>query len=343
MKALVKTAKGPGNIEYTDIPVPELLSDEVLIKVQAAGICGSDLKIEKDEHPYYPPVVLGHEFSGVIERVGTEVTGWKQGDRVVSELHTKCCGRCRHCLSGQWHVCSHKRAPGWGIDGAFAEFVKMPAWLLHRLPDEIPFEHGAVMEPLAVATHAMLEKSRVLPGDYVVIIGCGPVGLLAAQVARAAGAGEVVLLGTDSDEQLRLPVARELGFSTLNVQKADPVEYVMKATEGVGADLVGEFSGSALAIKQAFSMVKIHGRLLAVGVPGPASVEVPWKDAVFRAVDVQFSFSSKYSSWERALSMLKGGKVDVRPLISSILPLSEWRCGFDLAAQGKAIKVLLRP
>ena len=343
MKALVKKARGEGNIDVLDVPVPRPSEDEVLIRVMAAGVCGSDLKIEKDEHPYYPPVIMGHEFSGIVEAVGSSAKGWRPGDRVVSELHTNRCGTCLHCLTGEWHVCASKRAPGWGIDGAFAEFIKLPAWLLHKLPDEVSFHEGALMEPLAVAVHAMLERARVEVGDYVVILGCGPVGLLAAQVARAAGAREVLVAGTDSDENVRLKAAGELGFGTVNVQREDIVSRVMGSTGGMGADCVGEFSGAPSAIAQAFRMVRIHGRIAAVGVPGPDRVEVAWKENVFKAVDVHFSFSSKYSSWERGLSLLATQRIHLTPLISRVLPLGEWRTAFDLARRGDAIKVLLEP
>ena len=187
MKALVKKAKGKGQIEMMDYPVPQVKEGYVLIKIKAAGICGSDLKIYDDDHPYYPPVVLGHEFSGVIEEIGSGVQGWRTSDRVVSEVHGLVCGSCRFCLSGEKHVCPSKRALGWGIDGGFAEYVSVPAWLLHRIPERITFEEAALMEPMAIAIHGILERAKIEPEDVVVILGCGPLGLLALQMARAEG------------------------------------------------------------------------------------------------------------------------------------------------------------
>jgi len=344
MKALVKKAKGKGKIELMDYPVPQIREGYVRIKIKAAGICGSDLKIYDDDHPYYPPVVLGHEFSGVIEEMGPGVEDWKTGDRVVSEVHGLVCGRCRFCLSGEKHVCPSKRALGWGIDGAFAEYVSVPSWLLHRIPEQITFEEAAVMEPLAIAIHGVLERARVEPEDVVVVLGCGPVGLLALQIAKAEGASKVFVTGITQDEKLRLKLARELGADrTINVEKEDPVAVVKESTGGVGADLVVEVSGAPQAIAQGFRIVRTHGRFLAIGIPPVQEVPIAWKETVFRAPSLIFHFSSCYSSWERGLSLLERKKVNVKPLISEILPLKDWERGLALARSGDAIKVLFNP
>ncbi len=344
MKALVKKAKGKGQIELMDYPVPQIREGYVRIKIKAAGICGSDLKIYDDDHPYYPPVVLGHEFSGVIEEMGSGVEGWRTGERVVSEVHGLVCGRCRFCLSGEKHVCPSKRALGWGIDGAFAEYVSVPSWLLHKIPEQISFEEAAVMEPLAIAIHGVLERARVEPEDVVVVLGCGPVGLLALQIAKAEGASKVFVTGITQDEKLRLKLARELGADrTINVEKEDPVAVVKESTGGVGADLVVEVSGAPQAIAQGFRIVRTHGRFLAIGIPAVQEVPIAWKETVFRAPSLIFHFSSCYSSWERGLSLLERKKVNVKPLISEILPLKDWERGLALAKSGDAIKVLFNP
>ena len=344
MKALVKKGKGKGLIELLEYPIPPVKQGYVRIKIKAAGICGSDLKIYDDDHPYYPPVVLGHEFSGVIEEMGPGVEDWKTGDRVVSEVHGLVCGRCRFCLSGEKHVCPSKRALGWGIDGAFAEYVSVPSWLLHRIPEQITFEEAAVMEPLAIAIHGVLERARVEPEDVVVVLGCGPVGLLALQIAKAEGASKVFVTGITQDEKLRLKLARELGADrTINVEKEDPVAVVKESTGGVGADLVVEVSGAPQAIAQGFRIVRTHGRFLAIGIPAVQEVPIAWKETVFRAPSLIFHFSSCYSSWERGLSLLERKKVNVKPLISEILPLKDWERGLALARSGDAIKVLFNP
>lgn len=140
MKAVVKIGKGKGLVEVRDVPTPEINYSEVLIKVHCSGICGTDIHIWNDEFPYYPPVILGHEFSGEIVRIGKKVSGWEIGDKVVSELHTMTCGVCRFCRAGNYQACKFKRAPGWGVNGSFAEYIKMPSWLLHRIPDGVSME-----------------------------------------------------------------------------------------------------------------------------------------------------------------------------------------------------------
>ena len=344
MKALVKKAKGKGEIELLDYPVPKVREGYVLLRIEAAGICGSDLKIYNDDHPYYPPVILGHEFSGVIVDIGPGVEGWKKGERVVSEVHGLVCGRCRYCLSGEKHVCPSKRALGWGIDGGFAEYVNVPSWLLHRIPDGVSFEEAALMEPLAVAVHGILERAKVEPEDRVVVLGCGPIGLLALQMAKAEGASRVLITGVNQDEKIRLKMAERLGADrTVNVQKEDPVALVREETGGIGADLVIELSGSPAAISQGFRMVRTHGRFLAIGIPVEPEVSLPWKEIIFKAPSLIFHFSSCYSSWERGLSLLGYKKVNVKSLISKVLPMKDWEEGFRLAKSGEAIKVLLKP
>jgi len=344
MEALVKKKKGKGNIELMDYPIPKTKEGYVLIRVKAAGICGSDLKIYSDEHPYFPPVILGHEFSGEIIEVGPGVQGWKEGDRVVSEVHGLVCGHCRFCLSGEKHVCPSKRALGWGIDGGFAEYVSVPAWLLHRIPEGVSYEEAALMEPMAVAVHGILERAKVEPEDFVVVLGCGPLGLLALQVAKSEGASRVFITGVNLDEKLRLRVAEKLGADrTINVQKEDPVALVKESTGGIGADLVVELSGSPAAISQGLRMVRTHGRFLAIGIPVEQEVSIPWKEIIFKAPSIIFHFSSCYSSWERGLSLLERKKVNVRSLISKILSLKDWEEGFALAKSGEAIKVLFKP
>jgi L-iditol 2-dehydrogenase len=289
-------------------------------------------------------VILGHEFAGEIVEVGQGVEGWVAGDRAVPEVHGYVCGTCRYCLSGQRHVCPSKRALGWGMDGGFAEFVRVPAWLLHRIPDEISYEEAALAEPLAIAVHGILERARIDPEDFVVILGCGPLGIMALQMAKAEGASRVVVTGIETDDQTRLRMARELGADlTINVQRTDPVGLVLKKTGGIGADLVVDLSGSPAAIQQGLRMVRVRGRFLGIGIPGDAEISIPWKALIFRAPELTFHFSSCFTSWERALSLLASGKVKTKPLLSRILDLSEWREGMRMTESGEAIKVLLMP
>ncbi len=344
MKALVKTTRGVGNMDIEDVPTPQIAADEVLIRVNACGICGSDLKIQDDEHPYTPPVVVGHEFSGEIVEVGADIAGWCVGDRVVSEQHTHACGLCRQCLTGDAFACTSKRAPGYFVDGAFAEFIKVPAWLLHRIPDNLSFVEAALSEPSAVAAHGVLDRTGIAPEDVVLILGCGPIGLLAAKMAQAAGASKVIITGIDRDERARLPKARQLGIDhAVNVMQTDLESLVAELTDGEGADVVIELAGALPAIDQAFRLARRLGRVGVIGQPPTEDVSIPYRQALFRALTVSFSYSSKYTSWERALSLFERGVVQPRQIISHVLSLEEWSQGFDLARSGEAVKVVLEP
>ena len=344
MKAVVKFGKGQGLMELRDVPEPTFGDEEVLIEVKAVSICGSDLHIFHDSHPYWPPVVMGHEFSGVIAAVGGKVTGWKAGDRIVSETRTGACGVCYCCQSGYPQVCEHKRAYGIGIDGAYAKYVAGPAKLLHRLPESISFEEGAMLEPIAVCTTAILERCGFTAGDSVVVTGPGPIGLISLAIVKAAGARVAAIVGRDADETVRLAKARELGADVIiNTDKEDAIERVLGMTEGRGADMLVETSGSGKAIFQAFEMVRRLGKICAVGISGKEEVAIPYDRGIFKALTCEFCFSSSWTAWERALGMIAAGALPARKLITHTLPLAEWRKGFELLENLQAVKVILVP
>ena len=235
MQALVKTQKGSGFIELRDAPEPSPGAGEVLIEVKACGICGTDIHVWHDEFPYWPPVIMGHEFSGEVVAAGPETGLFKVGDRVVGEPHTRACGHCYLCRTGNIQICALKRSPGWGIDGAFTKFLKMPERLLHRIPDSMSYDVAALVEPTANTVHDVVERARVSAGDFVVVLGPGPIGLLAALTARAAGARDVVIVGTPADEAFRLKKARELGFkNVINVAQVNPGDVVRESYRGDG-------------------------------------------------------------------------------------------------------------
>ncbi len=344
MQALLKIARGPGQMELHEVPVPQTAPDEVLIRVRACGICGSDLKIQDDQHPYTPPVVVGHEFAGEIVEVGDSVRGWIVGDRVVSEQHFHACRRCRQCLTGNAFACTSKRAPGYFVDGAFAEFINVPAWLLHRVPNNLSFVEAAFSEPSAVAAHGVLDRTGVAPEDVVLVLGCGPIGLVAARIAQVAGASKVIVTGIDRDEKVRLPKARELGIDhVVNVMQTELAAFVEELTEGEGADVVIELAGALPAITQAFLLARRLGRVGIIGQPPVDEVTIPYREALFRALTVSFSYSSKYTSWEHTLSLFERGAIQPEQFITHVLPLEEWQHGFDLSRSGEAVKVVLEP
>jgi len=344
MKAVVKYGKGKGLVEIREVPEPKMKEDEVLIEVKAVSVCGSDLHIYHDAHPYWPPVILGHEFSGVITEVGKGVKGWKIGDRIVSETRTGSCGICYMCQSGFPQVCEQKRPYGIGINGAYTKYVAGPARLLHRLPDNIPFEVGAVIEPTAICVTSILERSRLQAGESLVITGPGPIGLISLAIVKAAGAGLVGITGTSSDEGIRFEKARELGADfMIVVDKENPVQKVLEMTNGLGVDVLIETSGSGKAIYQAFEMVRRLGRICAIGISGKEEVPIPYDRGIFKALRYDFCFSSSWTAWETTIGLISKGVLPIEKIITHQLPLEKWEEAFRLLENLQAAKVILIP
>jgi L-iditol 2-dehydrogenase len=248
-------------------------------------------------------------------------------------------------MAGNIHICPAKRSIGWGIDGAMARYLQMPAKLLLSIPDGLSFEEAAVAEPLAVAVNAVLLKSRVDPGDLVVVFGPGPIGFLSALAARAGGASKVVLVGIERDERVRLTRARSAGVDlAINIEREpNLLERILDLTNGIGADLVVEASGSRNAIGAGLQIVRRLGRIAALGVSGKDEISVPWDVAMFKACDLMFNFSTTYQSWERALRLMGSRAVDVRHVITGVKPLTEWKSVFEGLEAGEGIKSLLVP
>jgi L-iditol 2-dehydrogenase len=344
MRALVKTQKGDGFIELREAPEPIPGPGEVLIEVKACGICGTDLHVWHDEFPYWPPVIMGHEFSGQIVETGPETGLFKVGDRVVGEPHTRACGHCYLCRTGNIQICALKRSPGWGIDGAFTKYLKMPERLLHRIPDSMSHDVAALVEPTANTVHDVVERAKVEAGDFVVVLGPGPIGLLAALTARAAGARHVVIVGAPADEAFRLKKARELGFETvINVAQANPVTVVNDLTGGMGADLVIECSGSAAAIRSTVDLIRKKGRICVIGLTGKDTVPFPWDRAAFKVCDLIFNLSTSYSSWDRTIHLIDSGQLPAGGVITRRVPLEEWKSAFEGIEAQQELKVLVIP
>lgn len=344
MLALVKTAKGVGHIELREVPEPEPGRGEVLIEVKAAGICGTDIHVKHDRFPYWPPVILGHEFSGVVVRLGPDCRYYAVGDRVVGEPHTRHCGVCYLCRTGNVQVCPSKRSPGWGIDGCMTRYLVMPEQLLHRIPDGMDFDTAAMVEPTANAVHDVIERAGVVAGDLVVVIGPGPIGLLAGLAARSAGARHIVMVGAPPDVGLRLDRARALGFETvLNVGADDVPGTVMALSGGIGADLVIECSGAPRAIAGTPELIRKKGRICAIGLTGGKTVEFPWEKAAFKVADIFFCMSTSSTSWDRAIHLIARGLLPAAEVITHRLPLTQWEAAFAAIESQQALKVILHP
>jgi len=338
MQALVKLKEGSGDVEIEDKPIPSPSGKEVLIKVKVCGICGSDIKMYRGFHKVYPPVIMGHEFSGEIVEVGSQVRNYAVGDRVVSEVHNRFCGVCLFCRSGNIQLCPEKRAAGWGVDGGFAEYIKMPEFLLHRIPDSLSYEEAALTEPTGIAAQAVLVKASAKVEDLVVVVGCGPIGIQAVQIAKVSGS-RVMITGTDGSS-MRLNLAKELGADwTVNINKENPVEKIMEISHGYGADILIECSGSVSGIQQSIELVRRQGKIVAFGLTGKET----WDKAVFKDCRLEWHFSSQGATWDKVLALFACGKVKARPLITEIMPLSQWKQGFEKLERREAVKILLIP
>ncbi|HOZ45261.1 MAG TPA: alcohol dehydrogenase catalytic domain-containing protein [Candidatus Hydrogenedentes bacterium] len=344
MKALVKTQKGVGFIEVRDVPEPQPASGEVKIEVAACGICGSDIHVRHDTFPYWPPVILGHEFTGTVVDLGPECKYYAPGDRIVAEPHTKACGQCYLCRTGNIQICPQKRSPGWGIDGGMAKYICYPERLLHRIPADMTWDQAVLVEPTANVVTDLLLRTGVTPGDFVVVQGPGPIGLMAAMVARAAGARDVAIIGAPGDVALRFEAARALGFDHLiNIGEADAVESVLDLTGGLGADIVVECSGAPKAIPVLCDLVRKMGKICVIGLTGNRDVTVPWDKFSFKVVQVIFNLSTMYEAWDRTIHLIHSGRVPAERLITHREPLEKWEGVFDAIEQLRALKGVLVP
>lgn len=343
MKALVKYAKGNGNMEIRDVPEPKPGPGQVKIEVKAAGICGSDLHIYHDDIaiPLNPPVVTGHEFCGVVVEVGEGVTAWKPGDRVTSETAFSFCGKCHYCITGYYNLCNERRTLGYWYNGAFAKYTVVPQERVHVLSDSIDFISGALLEPLACVTHAVLELTTITVGDVVLVVGPGAIGLATLQVAKAQGA-TVVVSGTSIDKE-RLEMAKKLGADyTINVQEEDLQKFIWELTKGRGVDVVLECSGVARAADDALKVIKKQGQFTQIGLFGKP-ITIDFERICFKELKVTGSLGSRWTSWEKAIQLVEQGKVRTKPLVSHEMPITEWEKAFRMFENKEGLKLVLIP
>jgi threonine 3-dehydrogenase len=342
MKALVKTRPAAG-ASLEQRPQPTLGPNDVLVRVEAASICGTDLHIYRWDplmrSRIHPPLVFGHEFCGTVEAVGSEVEAIKPGTFVSAEMHVAC-GHCLQCRIGQQHICQNLKIIGIDLDGCFAERVRIPASNILPVDPAIPRHYAAVLDPLGNAVHTVLAGE--IAGQTVAVVGCGPIGLMAIQVAKACGASAIY--GVEVKPH-RLELAQKVGaVAAFNPKETDVVAAVREATGGAGADVVLEMSGNPKAIQQAFKMLRGGGRLSLLGLPTePVALDlVP--DVIFKGATVQGIYGRRmYDTWYRMLALLKAGALDLDLIISDRLPLEQFEKAFDLLGQGEASKVLLYP
>ena len=343
MRAVVKEAAREGAIHVREVERPTPGPGQVLIEVKAASVCGSDLHIWHWEPAYQPimklPTVLGHEFVGLVAELGPGVDGLRLGERVVSESISTC-GQCRQCRRGRTSICDSFYCLGVHGDGGMAEFALTEARLLHRLPDELPFEEATTIEPLSVATHAVVERSGIRPGDLALVFGPGPIGLLAAQVARTAGA-QVVVAGVEADQAVRLAAAEQLGLGTINLDREDVPGGLRRLTGRDRADVALECAGAGAALRTALDSVVKGGTIVLVALyPGPIELDPSW--AVRRELNIHATYAANWIDFERSIAFLRSGAVDVKPLVNTY-PLDQAERAFKDALERQTLKPVLLP
>lgn len=335
--AVVNYAPDPGSVEVRPFARPEIGPEDVLVEVAAVGVCGSDLHQWTASHswPVNYPVVLGHEFSGSIVELGKAVKGWSEGDRIASETAAVIDLDNPMSRRGLYNLDPTRKGFGYGVDGAMTQFARVPARCLHRVPEGLPLEHAALTEPCCVAYNSVVGNSRINPGDRVLVIGPGTIGILCAAVAKLCG-GDVAVLGLESDAA-RFDVVRQYGCTPLT----NAGDWC-RERDGLGADVVIDAAGVSPTLKLAIEVVRPAGWITKVGW-GPKPLDFSLDPLVQKNVTLQGSFSHHWSIWERVLALLASGQLDVRPIIGGTWSLENWHEAFEQMQSGQIVKSLLKP
>ena len=342
MKALV--LEGAKQFAYKDVSEPQFASDEVIIRVKATGICGSDIHgMDLSSGRRIPPIIMGHESAGVIAATGESVINWQVGDRVTFDS-TIYCGECHFCRRGEINLCDNRRIVGVSTEefkqhGAYAEYVALPARVLYRIPDNLSFVQAAFVEPVSIAVHAV-ERTPIAMNDTALVVGTGLIGLLLIQVLKQTGCGRII--GVDLDDD-RLSLARELGADvTFNSKDESVVKQIQEYTGGRGADIAFEVVGITPTLQLGVNALRKGGSLTLVGNIS-AYAELPIQNVVMREISLYGSCTSR-GEYPVSLDLLSQGKVKVEPLITDVAPLSEGAAWFDRLYNEKGLlKVLLTP
>ena len=345
MKALLLTA--PSHLEFVDFADPRPADDEVLLRIRACGICGSDIHgWDGSTGRRQPPLIMGHEASGEIVATGPRVEKWRAGDRVTFDS-TISCGACRFCRSGQINLCENRRVVGvspteYKQHGAFAELLAVPARILYRLPDNLPFDQAAMIEPVSIAIHAV-QRIKISPTDTAVVVGSGMIGLLVIQALRWAGAKRIIAVDLAEN---RLALARQLGAThTFNPSTSDVVAEVTRLTDGLGADVAFEVVGLTPTVNLALAVLKRGGSCVLVGNLSPKTQDFPLQAVVTKELTITGTCSSA-GEYPLCLDLIARGIINVKPMIEAVVPLADGKSWFNLLSAkdgGKYMKVILTP
>ena len=343
MKALTKISKTPKDWKVIDKPVPTYDDDQVLIRVEYIGICGSDVHTYEGHYNVNAEnLTIGHEFAGVIEKVGKNVTNVKVGDRVTSETTFKICGECRYCKEGQYNLCSTRKGLGTQQDGAMAQYMVARAASCHILPENVSTRDASITEAAACAYHGVY-RAEINPGDIVLVLGPGPIGLLVAQVVMSRG-GRVIMTGLTQDAG-RLKIAKErFGVEfTVDVLKDDLEGLVNKLTDGYGADVCYDCSGAVPSMQTGMKLLRKQGQYVQVGLFAREVIEVNFSHIIQKELRVTGSRSQNTHDWEPTLKLMSEGKINADKMITHEVGIDEWEKAYNLIKSGEATKVVMHP
>ncbi|HLI49665.1 MAG TPA: zinc-binding dehydrogenase [Chthonomonas sp.] len=344
MLALVNYAERAGAVELREVPVPSLGEEDVLLEVKAVGICGSDLHQYHATHSWKVnyPVILGHEYAGVVVAKGARVRRFQEGDRVTGETAAVVDPDSPFTRRGLYNLDPARLGFGYGVDGAMARYVRVPERCLHLLPDALPFERAALTEPCCVAYNAVCMNARIRPGDAVAVLGPGPIGILCTLIARLNGANPLVVYGLPADRH-RLEAARAVGathvFALSPQEMADTAKHF---GDGYGFDVVVDASGASASLQTAMQLARPTAQIVKVGW-GPQPCDYSLDPVVAKNLTIQGSFSHNWPVWERVLAMLASGQIDLQPVLNRVAPLPQWRECFEAMACGEVVKAVLIP
>lgn len=335
--AVVNFSRDPHSVELREVPVPQIGPDDVLLEVAAVGVCGSDLHQWTSDHswPVNYPVILGHEFAGTICQTGSNVKSFRDGDRVCSETAAVIDPDSPMTRVGRYNLDPNRKGFGYGVDGAMTQKVRVPARCLHRVPDKLPLRFAALTEPCCVAFSAVVTNVNIWPGDRVLVLGPGPIGLLCAAMARLRGA-DVAVAGLPRDAE-RLELAKQFGCSGIDVTE---VEAWAKERDGLGCEGVVDAAGVSATLKTAIDLVRPAGWISKVGW-GRDPVGFSLDPIVQKNVQLQGSFSHTWAIWERVLTLLSEGMIDVNKIIGGVWSLEQWEDAFHTMHSGKIVKSVL--
>ncbi len=341
MRAVIKSEPGFGHMELVDMPEPSVSKDLVKIKIAYSGICGTDIHAYKGTYSSTkPPVILGHEFSGIVTEIGPDVKNIKIGDRVTSETTFQTCGKCPACLEKDYNLCSNRKGIGTQINGSMAQFLISREESVHVLPDNVSLLSASLTEPLACGVHAAIEKGKVKSGDVVCVFGAGAIGQMVAQVCKAYNA-TVIIAGIDTDTE-RFEIAKENGADYTVDQTIDDLsELINKLTDGNGVDIAFECSGAVKAANKALEVTRRKGLVVQMGV-FPQREEPILTDLILhKELCYVGSRSQKPSSWRTSIELLREETVIPEKIITKIVSLENWMEGFNDTIEGRGVKAVI--